>query len=89
MGEEYSFFLTAKPDVKASEDVRWSYIRPLKDGDGAVQKKNGIEVYYISKFSFQDGSPNLSSPILFRLSEMYLKSRGRSQNGQYRSGWMM
>ena len=54
------------------EDVRWSYIVPSKDGSGNVQKRNGIEVYYISKFSFQGGLPNLSSPIMFRLAEMYL-----------------
>lgn len=54
------------------EDVRWSYIVPAKDGSGKVQKRNGIEVYYISKFSFQGGLPNLSSPIMFRLAEMYL-----------------
>lgn len=71
-GEEYASSSLRSLMSKHPEDVRWSYIRPLKDGDGTVQKKNGIEVYYISKFSFQDGSPNLSSPILFRLSEMYL-----------------
>ncbi|GAA0525660.1 RagB/SusD family nutrient uptake outer membrane protein [Chitinophaga japonensis] len=54
------------------EDVRWSYIVPLRDGSGQLQKKNGIEIWYITKFSFQDGSPTLSSPILFRLAEMYL-----------------
>jgi len=54
------------------EDVRWSYIVPSKDADGNMQKKNGIEMYYISKFSFQGGSPTLSSPVMFRLSEMYL-----------------
>jgi hypothetical protein len=32
----------------------------------------GIRMYYITKFSFQDGSPTLSSPVLFRISEMYL-----------------
>lgn len=52
-------------------DVRRSYIVPLMNGT-AVQKRNGIEVYYISKFSYQEGSPTLSSPIMFRLAEMYL-----------------
>lgn len=54
------------------EDVRWKYIIPLKDGNGVLQQKNGIDIYYISKFSGQGGSPTLSSPILFRLAEMYL-----------------
>lgn len=71
-GEEYvSSSLRSLMD-KHPEDVRWSYIVPSKDDAGNVQKKNGIEVYYITKFSFQDGRPNLSSPILFRLAEMYL-----------------
>lgn len=54
------------------EDVRWSYIEAAKDENGDLQKKNGIEVYYIKKFSGQNGNPNLSSPIMFRLAEMYL-----------------
>ena len=29
-------------------------------------------MYYISKFSGQDGSPTLSSPVMFRLAEIYL-----------------
>ena len=54
------------------EDVRWSYIVPLTDANGNIQTKNGIPIYYITKFSFQDGSPTLSSPIMFRVAEMYL-----------------
>lgn len=53
-------------------DVRWSYIDTLYNEDGGVMTKNGIEVYYITKFSYQDGDPNLSSPVMFRLAEMYL-----------------
>lgn len=63
-------------------DVRWSYIVPLKSGS-TVQKKNGIEIYYISKFSFQGNSPTLSSPIMFRLAEMYLnraEAKAKSNN---------
>jgi hypothetical protein len=71
-GEEYASqslrdLMTAHP-----EDVRWKYIVPLKDDGGNLVKKNGIETYYITKFSFQDGSPTLSSPIMFRIAEMYL-----------------
>ncbi len=71
-GEEY-----ASPSIRDlmsahPEDVRWKYIVPLKDGNGDIQEKNGIPIYYITKFSFQDGSPTLSSPIMFRLAEMYL-----------------
>jgi hypothetical protein len=71
-GEEY-----ASPSIRDlmdahPEDVRWKYIVPLEDGNGDIQKKNGIPIYYVTKFSFQDGSPTLSSPIMFRLAEMYL-----------------
>jgi hypothetical protein len=71
-GEEYA--TTSIRDLMSvhPEDVRWSYIVPLPDGNGGIAKKNGIEIYYISKFSFQGGSPTLSSPIMFRLAEMYL-----------------
>jgi hypothetical protein len=71
-GEEYASSSLRSAMSAHPEDVRWSYIIPLSNGAGGVQKKNGIEVYYISKFSFQDGLPNLSSPIMFRIAEMYL-----------------
>jgi starch-binding outer membrane protein, SusD/RagB family len=71
-GEEF-----ASPTYRALlgrnlNDVRWSYIDTLYNDEGNVAKKNGIEVYYITKFSFQGGDPNLSSPVMFRLAEMYL-----------------
>jgi hypothetical protein len=71
-GEEYASKSLRDTMSEHPEDVRWSYIVPLEDGDGNMQKKNGIEIYYISKFSFQGGKPTLSSPVMFRLSEMYL-----------------
>ena len=71
-GEEYASQSLRDALNEHPEDVRLSYIVPLSDGSGGVQKKNGIEIYYITKFSFQDGSPTLSSPIMFRLAEMYL-----------------
>jgi len=71
-GEEYASSSLRAVMQEHPEDVRWNYIVPLKDGEGNIEKKNGIEIYYISKFSGQGGSPTLSSPILFRLSEMYL-----------------
>lgn len=71
-GEEFASQSLRSLMSQHPEDVRWSYIEPLDDDNGVVQKKNGIEVYYIKKFSGQDGNPNLSSPIMFRLAEMYL-----------------
>ena len=54
-------------------DVRWSMIDTLYEDDGkTIAKHMGIEVFYIKKFSFQEGDPNLSSPIMLRLAEMYL-----------------
>lgn len=71
-GEEYASQSIREVMQDHPEDVRWSYIVPLADDNGQIQKKNGIEIYYISKFSNQGGSPTLSSPILLRIAEMYL-----------------
>lgn len=71
-GEEFATTSLRNLMNKHPEDVRWKYIMALPDGSGGIAKKNGIETYYIGKFSFQDGSPTLSSPIMFRLAEMYL-----------------
>ena len=71
-GEEFASASLRKIMAEHPEDVRNSYIVPLEDDNGDIQTLNGIDVYYITKFSFQDGSPTLSSPIMFRLAEMYL-----------------
>jgi hypothetical protein len=71
-GEEYASSSIRDLMDQHPEDVRWKCIVPLPDGNGGIAKKNGIEIYYITKFSFQDGSPTLSSPIMFRIAEMYL-----------------
>ena len=71
-GEEFASQSLRDVMSEHPEDIRWSFIYPLKDANGDLQEKNGIEIYYITKFSFQDGSPTLSSPVMFRLAEMYL-----------------
>lgn len=71
-GEEYASQSLRDTMSEHMEDLRWSYIEPSYDADNNVQKKNGIEMYYIKKFSGQNERPTLSSPIMFRLSEMYL-----------------
>jgi hypothetical protein len=71
-GEEFASPSIRELMSKNPEDVRWSYILPKYRSDSSLAKKDGIPVYYITKFSFQDGEPNLSSPIMFRLAEMYL-----------------
>jgi hypothetical protein len=48
-------------------DVRWKYIETSNPG-----LKNGVNIYFIGKFSGQAGSPTLSSPVMLRLSEVYL-----------------
>ncbi|GAA4792149.1 RagB/SusD family nutrient uptake outer membrane protein [Olivibacter ginsenosidimutans] len=82
-GEEFASASLRKVMEEHPEDVRWSYIEAAKDEGGNVRKLNGIDCYYIRKFSFQDGDPNLSSPILFRLAEMYLnKAEAAAKLGQ-------
>ena len=48
-------------------DQRWKYINTQSPGT-----KNGVTIYYISKFSGQDNSATLSSPVMLRLAEVYL-----------------
>ncbi len=54
------------------DDVRRLYIDTVFTDNGDIQKKNGLDMFFVTKFSFQDGDPNLSSPVMFRLAEMYL-----------------
>ncbi|MFT3947412.1 MAG: RagB/SusD family nutrient uptake outer membrane protein [Agriterribacter sp.] len=71
-GEEFATKSIRTLMDKEPDDIRWSYIIPSKDDNGEIKKLNGIDIYYISKFSGQGGSPTLSSPVMFRLAEMYL-----------------
>jgi hypothetical protein len=81
-GEEYASQSIRDTMAAHPEDVRWSFIQPDTVG-GTLQYKNGIPMYYITKFSFQGGSPTLSSPILFRLAEMYLnRAEAEAKSGQ-------
>jgi len=82
-GEEFASASLRALMHQHPEDVRWSYIEASKDESGNLRKLNGIEIYYIRKFSFQDGDPNLSSPILLRLAEVYLnKAEAQAKLGQ-------
>ncbi len=81
-GEEFASDSYRADLAEHLEDVRWKYIDTLYKDDGTVMTKNGIKVFYITKFSFQDGDPNLSSPVMFRLSEMYLnRAEGYAKKG--------
>jgi hypothetical protein len=48
-------------------DQRWSYVETANPG-----LKNGVNIYYVKKFSGQDDLPTLSSPVMLRLAEVYL-----------------
>lgn len=81
-GEEFASQSLRDEMAPHPEDVRWSYIDKLSDGSGGVVKKNGIETFYITKFSNQGGDPNLCSPVMFRFSEMYLnRAEARAKSG--------
>jgi starch-binding outer membrane protein, SusD/RagB family len=73
-GEEYASDLYRNLLYQNPGDTRSDYVVPLLDENGNVMTKTGtgIRMYYITKFSFQGGSPTLSSPVMFRISEMYL-----------------
>lgn len=80
-GEEFASQSIRDTLSNSTGDVRKVFIVPDSTG-GTQQKKNGMDVYYISKFSFQDGSPTLSSPIMFRLAEMYLnRAEAKAKSG--------
>jgi hypothetical protein len=71
-GEEFATYAYLDLLAENENDVRGSLIDTLYNEDGDIAKKNGIEVFYIKKFSYQDGDPNLSSPVMLRLAEIYL-----------------
>ncbi|TKC05714.1 RagB/SusD family nutrient uptake outer membrane protein [Pedobacter polaris] len=57
------------------QDLRLKFISPLTE-NGVVKLNNKITpnapMYYINKYSLQEGIVNLSSPVYLRLAEMYL-----------------
>jgi len=82
-GEEFASQPLRDLYAQNPSDVRTSYIVDDVDSSGNQQYKNGIPIYYVTKFSFQGGSPSLSSPIMFRLSEMYLnRAEAQANLGQ-------
>jgi hypothetical protein len=68
--EKFYNFLSAN-----STDLRNGFITPYKV-NGVLQYNNKLSpqtpMYYINKYSYQEGLVNLSSPIYLRLAEMYL-----------------
>jgi hypothetical protein len=68
--KKYYDFLSVNPS-----DLRLSFISPYKV-NGVLQLNTSLNpatpMYYITKYSFQEGLVNLSSPVYIRLAEMYL-----------------
>ncbi|MEO8582465.1 MAG: RagB/SusD family nutrient uptake outer membrane protein [Flavitalea sp.] len=58
---------------KYSEDVRHSFIEIQKAPNGIDTLKRGnVPKFYVNKYSWQEGTVNVSSPVYLRLAEMYL-----------------
>lgn len=57
------------------QDLRLKFISPLLE-NGTLKLNNkltpNVPMYYINKYSLQEGIVNLSSPVYLRLAEMYL-----------------
>lgn len=58
--------------LKYPEDVRNSFIEPQREADGTMKMRGLVPKYYMNKYNWQDGIANLSSPVIFRLAEIYL-----------------
>src|SRR5690606_18544380 len=55
------------------EDARHSFVElQLDPTTGDTLKRGNVPKFYMNKFNWQDGIANLSSPVIFRLAEMYL-----------------
>ncbi|WP_420153423.1 RagB/SusD family nutrient uptake outer membrane protein [Siphonobacter sp.] len=64
-------------------DQRRSFLVRKLTSTGQQEKRNGIDKVYITKFSNQGGIPTLSSPVVLRLSEMYLnRAEAYAKKGQ-------
>jgi hypothetical protein len=68
-GEEFASDPLRKLYQDRPWDIRGSY---LLDSVSTNLFRDGVKVMYVSKFSNQDGIPTLTSPVFFRISEVYL-----------------
>lgn len=74
-GEIYASKTYVEDLDKYPQDLRHSFIAPYTI-DGVLQMNKKLTpntpMYYITKYSFQEGIVTLSSPVYLRLAEMYL-----------------
>lgn len=70
--ETYASMSLVKLLNRYPEDVRHSFIELQLAPNGDTLKRNGVPQFFVNKFNWQDGIANLSSPVVFRLAEMYL-----------------
>jgi hypothetical protein len=74
-GEIYASKAYVNDLDKYPDDLRHGFIAPFLD-NGVLQYNKKLTpntpMYYITKYSFQEGIVTLSSPVYLRLAEMYL-----------------
>lgn len=87
-GEVYASKTYVEDLDKNPADLRHSFIAPYTI-DGVLQNNKKLTpntpMYYITKYSFQEGIVTLSSPVYLRLAEMYLnraEANAKLNNGQ-------
>ena len=72
-GETYASLSLIRLLNQYPDDARHSFIELQRDPvTGDTLKRGNVPKFFMNKFNWQDGIANLSSPVIFRLAEMYL-----------------
>ena len=84
-GESYASLELVKLLNQNPADVRHSFIELQRDPiTGDTLKRGNVPKFYVNKYNWQDGIANLSSPVIFRLAEMYLiRAEANAKLGNY------
>lgn len=84
-GETYASMDLIRLIDQYPEDVRHSFIELQLDPEtGDTLKRGNVPKFYVNKYNWQDGIANLSSPVMFRLAEMYLnRAEANAKLGNY------